>query len=163
MNIVVADAGPLIGLARVGQLSVLRLLYESILIPARVRDELHLSSQKPGAQVIAEALQSGWIRCIPIQAHRHVTILTGLVDAGEAEAIQLALEQKADLLLIDDSKGRKVAKAQGLRIIGSGAVLIAAKKAGFLDNVTPVLTALTRTGYRLSPALCQRIIELAGE
>ena len=84
-----------------------------------------------------------------------------MVDSGEAEAIQLATEQNATLLLIDDRKGRKTAKKRGIHIIGTGGVLIVAKKAGLLAEVSPVLKELASIGYRLSPALCERIIELA--
>jgi predicted nucleic acid-binding protein len=162
-KIVIADAGPLIGLARIKQLVLLQSLYEKLLIPPKVREELKLSSHKPGSRMVAEAIQTGWIRCIPVHSRNQVTVLCHTVDAGEAEAIQLAREQHADLLLIDDPKGRKTAKNKGVTIIGTGGVLVAAKKAGLLNEVKPILTALRHTGYRLSSALCQRILKLAGE
>ncbi|GAK56406.1 hypothetical protein U27_03368 [Candidatus Vecturithrix granuli] len=163
MKIVVADAGPLIGIGRIGHLSFLQRLYGKLLIPARVREELKLSSNRPGSQMVLEAIHAGWITCVPVHDTSQITILGRVIDAGEAEAIQLAVEQKADLLLIDDRKGRKAAQKRGVSVIGTGGVLVAAKKAGLLDAVAPVLNALSLAGYRLSPALCEQILRLAGE
>ncbi|MCP4402368.1 MAG: DUF3368 domain-containing protein [bacterium] len=163
MNIVVADASPLIGLGRIGYLEILHQLYQTLLIPEQVENELQLSSSKPGSKAVLEAVHDGWIRCLPVHNTRKALILGRVVDAGEAEAIQLAIEQHADLLLIDDKKGRKIAQQRGVTITGTGGMLIAAKKSGVLQEVAPVLDALTRAKYRLSPALCDRILELAGE
>lgn len=162
-SLVVADAGPLIGMARVGRLSVLKSLFGSVLIPQRVFKELKISSDRPGAKAISEGIHSGWIKIGEIKNQSNSSIQRLLVDSGEAEAIQLAAEQNATLLLIDDRKGRKTAKKRGIHIIGTGGVLIVAKKAGLLAEVSPVLKELASIGYRLSPALCERIIELADE
>jgi predicted nucleic acid-binding protein len=81
----------------------------------------------------------------------------------KAESIQLALEQKARLLIIDDKKGRSAAKSRGVPVIGIGGILLSAKKAGLLRKVAPILDELASVGYRLSPALCNRIVELAEE
>jgi predicted nucleic acid-binding protein len=75
----------------------------------------------------------------------------------------LALEQNANILIIDDRKGRKIAKSRDIRIIGTGGILIAAKKKGMLDKVAPIIDNLSDVGYRLAPVLCQRILELADE
>lgn len=163
MTIVVADAGPLIGISRVQHLTLLRQLYGVIVIPERVRAELRLSSHRPGAQRILEAFQAGWIHSVPVQNSAQVTLLGRIIDAGEAEAIQLAIELHADLLLIDDLNGRKAARRKGLPITGTGGILVAAKRAGFLKAVAPVLDELVLAGYRFSPALCQQILKLAGE
>ena len=138
MKIVVADAGPLIGISRIGHLTLLQNLYGEILIPGRVREELKLSSNKPGSQIVLEALQTGWIRCVPIHDKRQVKMLIQAIDAGEAEAIQLAIEQQADLLLIDDRNGRKASKKRKISIIGTGGVLIEAKKRGTEKKFFPL-------------------------
>lgn len=163
MKIVIADAGPLIGISRVDHLTLLRQLYGELLIPERVRTELKLSSHRPGSQRILEAIQAGWICSIPVQNKIQAILLGRIIDAGEAEAIQLAIEQQADLLLIDDLNGRKAAKRRGVPITGTGGMLVAAKRAGFLKTIAPVLDKLILAGYRLSPALCQQILKLAGE
>jgi len=162
-SIVVADAGPLIGMARTGHLSLLQQLYNSIVIPPRVFEELMISSGKPGAKVVSEALNAGWIEIADLKRASDSAILRLLIDAGEAESIQLALEQNARLLIIDDRKGRKTAKSHGIQVIGTGGILISAKKAGLLGKVAPILDELAGVGYRLSPELCERIIELADE
>ena len=161
--LVVADTGPLIGLARIGQLSVIKILYKSITIPPRVLEELRISSDRPGSRALSEAISDGWINIISPKKTRAADILSLLLDAGEAEAIQLVLEKKAHLLIIDDRRGREISLNRGIRIIGTGGVLITAKKADILENVKPVLDELSNAGYRLSEELCNRIIELAGE
>jgi predicted nucleic acid-binding protein len=162
-NVVVADAGPLIGMARIGHLSLLQSLYNVITISPRVFEELKISSDKPGAKAASEAINAGWIRVVTLKRPSDSAILGSLIDAGEAESIQLALEQKARLLIIDDKKGRRAAKSRGAQVIGTEGILISAKKAGFLRKVSPILDELASVGYRLSPALCNRIIELAEE
>jgi predicted nucleic acid-binding protein len=163
MKVVVADAGPLIGLARVGRLGLLKDLYESITVPEKVLDEIAAAGRKPGAAIISENVRLGWIKVVPVNQSKSADRLRALVDVGEAEAIQLASEMAADLLLIDDKKGRKFAKKRGLAIIGTGGVLIKAKQAGRLETVAPVLSELSKEGYRLSMPLCRRILERAGE
>ncbi|MEE8431788.1 MAG: DUF3368 domain-containing protein [Candidatus Desulfatibia sp.] len=162
-SLVVADAGPLIGMARTGHLSILKSLYNSISIPSRVFEELKVSSHKPGTMALSEAINAGWIKIVELKQSSESSILRLLIDAGEAESIQLALEKNARLLIIDDRKGRKIAKSRGIKVIGTGGILIMAKRAGILDRVSPVLNALSDAGYRLSPDLFKRIMELANE
>ncbi|MBD3305680.1 DUF3368 domain-containing protein [candidate division KSB3 bacterium] len=163
MAVVIADAGPLIGIARIGYLCLLQQLYAAVLIPPRIAEELRLSGNRPGAKAIGHAIHAGWIEIAEVTSRQNIPLLDVLVDAGEAEAIRLALEHQADLLIIDDRKGRKAAKSHGIRIIGTGGVLIAAKQAGLIENVAPLLETLAAVGYRLSPELCKRILELANE
>lgn len=163
MSIVIADAGPLSGMARIDHLYLLQRLYKIITISPRVFEELKISSAKPGAKAVSEAVNGGWIRIVEIKKPGASAILRLLIDAGEAESIQLALEQNARLLIIDDRKGRSAAKSRGIQIIGTGGILISAKKAGFLSKVSPILDELASAGYRLSPQLCKRILELADE
>ena len=162
-RIVVADAGPLIGMSRIGHISLPQSLYNSIIIPPRVYEEIEVSSKKPGARAVSEAINEGWIKIVELKRESDSALLRLMVDTGEAESIQLALEQDAGLLIIDDKKGRKIARSRGIRVIGTGGILIYAKKAGLLGKVSPVLKELASVGYRLSPALCKRIIELADE
>ena len=75
----------------------------------------------------------------------------------------MALEQNANILIIDDPRGRKIAKSRDIRIIGTGGILIAAKRKGILDKVVPIMDVRADVGYRLSPDLYQRILELADE
>ncbi|CAN2040097.1 DUF3368 domain-containing protein [Candidatus Magnetomoraceae bacterium gMMP-15] len=163
IKIVVADAGPLIGLARVDHLSFIKKLYGSVLIPPEVLEELKIHSDKPGAKLISKAIHADWIKVTEIKSKEKLDIFNLAIDAGEAEAIQLAIEQHANLLLIDDRKGRNAARNFGLKIIGTGGLLINAKKAGLLIKVSPILKSLEDVGYRLSSALCERIVELANE
>lgn len=86
-----------------------------------------------------------------------------MIDAGEMEAIQLALEQNADLLIIDDKRGRKAAMQQGLHVTGIGGVLIAAKRSGFVERISLILEELARVGYHLSPELKKHLLRLANE
>jgi predicted nucleic acid-binding protein len=164
-KVVVADAGPLIGLARIGHLSLLQGLYNSIAITPAVLDELKISADRPGAKAVSEAINAGWIRVIELKSPEDVRFLRllALVDAGEAESIRLASEQNARLLIIDDRKGRKAAKSHGVPVIGTGGILVSAKRIGLLSEVSPILDDLARVGYRLSPGLRQRILELANE
>lgn len=159
-ELVVADAGPLIGLATIGGLGWLQQLFGTVLIPESVATELCLDSRMPGAIALAAARDQGWLKVVPVGA---VPVrLLSTVDRGEAEAIVLA-GQKNLPLLIDENRGRIAARSEGVRVFGSGAVLLRAKEKGLLREVRPTLDALTRAQYRLSEALRREILRLAGE
>lgn len=159
-QIVVADAGPLIALARTGHLPLLKHLFKRVLIPKAVADELELSSDRPGARTLAQAITPrGWLVVKPVHVDRPLTLALG---PGETEAILLASHENA-LLLIDDRKGRRAATSAGIKVIGTGRVLIAAKHQGLLESVSDALDQLAEAGYRISDALVQRLRELAGE
>ena len=135
-GIVVADAGPLIGLARVRRLDLLQKLYTLILIPPAVHDELHVSFGRPGAVQVRSALEQRWLQVhdLPASADRSLAELILILDAGEAEAILLAEQVRCRFLLIDDRRGRRIAKRRGIPVAGVAGVLLAAKQHGLGES-----------------------------
>ena len=160
--IVVGDASPLIALASIGQLKLLRGLYGSILVPAGVAAEIAEAGYLDLAQ---EAVEAGeWIETREVSDRALVSALEIQLDHGESEAIALAIEREADLLLMDERRGRQIATRLGVHVIGVLGILIAGKTAGLISEVRPLLDSLEReTGFRLSSSLRDRVLETAGE
>lgn len=122
--------------------------------------ELDASGRRPGAVALGTALDEGWL-----QIEDDVGSLPRLpatLDEGETQAITLAHTLRVPLL-IDESRGRPAARRVGVRVIGTGGILILAKRRGLLDRVVPALDDLQANGYRLSDPLCRQILRLAGE
>ena len=161
-DLIVADTGPLIGLAVAGRLDILHALFEQVLIPEAVLAELELDTKRPGALALSSANDEGWLRLEKVPESTDVTTLTELLDRGEAEAIVLAQSREAKLL-IDERKGRTIARHRGVSVIGTGGILLLAKREGALDQIAPVLDELAANGYRSSDALRRELLNLAGE
>ena len=161
--VVVADTGPLIALARVTKLDLLRRLYGCIVVPPAVQFELAIDSAYPGASVISAAFKERWIVVQPDPDPVVTAELAGVLDPGEAQAISLAEQPTTRFLLIDDAKGRKIARRRGIPVVGVAGVLLAAKSEGMLALVAPVLRDLSRAGYRLSSRLIDGVLKQAGE
>jgi predicted nucleic acid-binding protein len=161
-DLIVADAGPLIGLARTNWLWLLERLYRSVLIPPAVRDELEIDAPRPGSNTLSKAIQGGWFRTAEPPKDRDTERLAEILDAGKAEAIMLARARNARLL-IDEKRGRAVARRLGVTVIGTGAILLVAKRAQVIVRVSPILDQLADNGYRTSDRLRKEILVLAGE
>lgn len=164
-RVVVADAGPLIGLARIDRLSLLDSLYGAVVIPECVRDELCLDSDRPGSRALSAAFAAGTIQvqALALDAGPELARLSLLLDPGESAAIVLAEQIGCRFLLIDERRGREIARRRGISVVGVAGLLLAAKRAGRLDSLAPTLTELSRQGYRLSDALVAEVLRLANE
>lgn len=153
--IVVSDTTPIISLMKANQLDTLQRLFGSIIIPEAVYSEL---TTNPRYQDEAEQIKAAsFIKVVSVEEHRAVDVLrraTGL-DLGESEAIVYADENKADLLLMDESAGRRVAKSMGLRIVGSIGILLAAFDEHFLtaEDVNEAVNTLKSANRRISEEL----------
>jgi len=160
--IVVCDSSPIIGLSAVGKLSFLQRLYGKILIPVSVAREITTgNSGQPGAD---ELQSSDWITIQTVGDSVLLRALDGELDRGEAEAIALAVELRAELLLVDERRARKVAARLGLAFVGILGVLVEAKKKGLLVEVRPVLDDLrVRAGFRIKADLYSLVLRTAGE
>lgn len=147
---VVADSSPLIALVRVEQLSLLEKLFGEVLVPPAVAREVGLSL--PGF-LIERALAR------PIPA----AILRASLDPGESEAISLAVELRAERVILDDRPARRLAKVLGLPVIGVLGILLAAKEKALLPAVRPILDACVKNRFRITPALYEWLLAEAGE
>ncbi len=142
---VVADSTPLIALARVGRLELLCDVFGRVIIPDAVwRETVEDSRGRTGASEISAA---AWIErralgaAAPLAEHLRQTL-----GDGESEAIALAQELHADVLLMDEKLGRAAARGLGLRVTGLIGVLIEAKKSGILPDAVPLARAIRAAG-----------------
>lgn len=159
---VVSNASPLINLIRIGKLDLLRKLFDELVIPETVwREVVVAGGGQPGAHGVKAAT---WVRLQAITNQQLAHTLQQELDAGEAEAIALALELRGELLLMDGHLGREVAHHLGLRCTGLIGVLIEAKHKGLIAAVEPCLEALRdMAGFRVSDVLHARVLRDEGE
>jgi len=160
--IVVSNTSPLTNMAAIGQFDLLHRLFGEIIIPEGIWAELNAYGKIwPGRNEVETA---PWIKRTIIQDRALVTTLRRDLDLGEAESIALALDFRADLLLLDEMEGRHAAQRLGIRVLGVVGILLQAKKRGEIEQAKPFLEALRQTaGFYLSDALFQAALEEAGE
>jgi predicted nucleic acid-binding protein len=108
-----------------GHLDLLRVLYDQLLIPTAVCDEVVGSSGKRAGQ--AEVRDAKWIETCIVHDKAAVQLLRERLEAGESEAIMLAIETHAALLLIDETEGRRIAESRGIHHIGTVGTVIELK------------------------------------
>lgn len=154
---VVADAGPLIYLAGAGHLSLLPQLYDRVLAPRVVFDEIVVAGAGLlGAREVAAAT---WL--VLEDAPPSPELLRAL-GRGEAAAIPLAERLRATLLC-DDAAARATAKRRGLHVVGTLGVLLLAKNRRLLASVSAVIEAMRQHGYYVADALVREVLAAAGE
>ncbi len=159
--IIVSDSSPLIGLSQIGRLDLINYLFNEVIIPPAVATECTLHPHKPGAKKIQEAINDSRLT-IFAGAIDHLKNLSAILGPGEIEAISLAKQLIAPLL-IDERLGRIAAKQNNISIIGTGGLLLSAKKMKIIPLVKPLIDQLINTGYRISLDLQQSILKLANE
>jgi predicted nucleic acid-binding protein len=159
--IVVSNATPLIALARISRLALLRDLFGVILIPQAVYDEVATGAPtRPGAENVRQA---EWIQARTLADHAEVDYLRADLDLGEAEVLVLAEESAAGLVLLDEPKARLAAELLGLRYVGTVGLLLLAKQTGRVTAIRPLLDDLRAKHFHLSDTVYRAVLERAGE
>jgi predicted nucleic acid-binding protein len=144
-------------LAKIQRLGLLTQLYARLVIPGAVVDEIGVKADDAAAQMQA-------LVATPLVTVQRATpqTLAGLpvdLGAGEREAIALALETAADLVVLDDQAGRRLARARGLQVTGTVGVLVEARARGLLPALRPELDRLRAAGLWLAEAFDQRLCQ----
>jgi predicted nucleic acid-binding protein len=164
-RLVLSDAAPLICLAQVGGLPWLSTLFGRVHITEAVRDEILTGLGKLGEDAIAQATKRRLLRVHP-EWDSPEPPFPGL-GQGEASCIRACanlLKRKRDcLLLVDDREARRVASALMIPVTGTAAVIGAAKQAGLIASGRAVFEQLLHSGFRISPAIVDAILESVGE
>lgn len=160
--IIVSDTSPINNLAAINHLHLLNQLYGTVFIPEAVYREL----TDPNFPVAGatEVQTFDWIQTRTISDRTIVETLSNELDIGEAEAIALAIEMKADQVLIDERRGRLVASRLNLRYTGILGVLVEAKSKGLIAEVRPLLDALiNKAGFWVAEPLYNSVLQLVNE
>jgi predicted nucleic acid-binding protein len=156
---IVCNASPSIALANLDRLDLLDRLFDGWYVPERVASECTVD-RKPFAARLKAVLPG---HVLTVSVTEPVRSLRLLVDQGEAEAIALAEEKSVPQVLMDDRKGRRVASARGLSVVGTVGVLLMAKSRGLIPSIRSVLEALGAAGIRVSTQLQAEALRIAGE
>jgi uncharacterized protein len=157
----VSNSGPLIHLAKVGEFALLHDLFQHITIPPEVFEEVVIrGGGQPGS---GETNTAQWITRGMLERFDVADILAAELDRGEAEAIALALQEKADWLLIDERVGRRFAQQVGLKVKGTLGVLLEGVRRGFIDDLQPLLDMLVARGTWIAQATYAEVLKLSQE
>jgi len=138
----------------IGQFDLLKVLFGAVNIPSAVYREVAIEGQgKLGAEEVAKAVKDGWITVNDVEDSLILGLLKVDLDDGEAEALALA-----DLLLMDERKGRVRAKQMRREVIGTLGVLLLAREKGVDIDLKAALDELRKKGFRISDKLYRRIL-----
>lgn len=149
---VVFDASSLIALAQIDLLDRLEPLFAGCVVPPAVAREISSSVRRPE-----------WIRVQELTRSLDSRVIAAGLGPGESEAICLAMELGRPPVVLDDLPARRLAEALGLPLVGTLALLVAAKNAGLIAVVRPYIDELPANSFRASPRLVDHILMLAGE
>ncbi|MFN7119829.1 MAG: DUF3368 domain-containing protein [Saprospiraceae bacterium] len=159
--VIISDTTPLSNLLQIGRLDLLHSLYQEVIVPDAVFEELQaLSTFQISIQPIQDA---DWLTIRTPQDIKLVNKLLAELDLGEAQAIALALETNADYLLIDEKDGRLVAEDYHIPIVGTLGILLSAKQAKLINSIKSEMNALRQIGFWVSDRLYDKMLTISGE
>lgn len=160
---VVSNSSVLISLSSIGMLSLLRDMFpDGILIPKAVwKEVVDEGGERPGSR---EVVSAKWITIQDINDKGLVSLLRADLDEGEAQAITLAHEVSAEVILLDERDARHAAERLGLKLLGTVAILLWGKQVGKIESLHEQLDLLRSKGnFRISQRLYDQALKLAGE
>lgn len=156
MRLVIADTGPVNYLILIGHIDILPALFEKVIVPAIVRDELKHRKAPPAVQRwIADPAPWAEVRHTASDVSRDVS--PGALDAGEEAAIALAVELHADLILMDDRDGVLVARSKGFRVAGTLGILSMAAERG-LVNLADAFERIKQTTFYYQQEIMDQLL-----
>jgi predicted nucleic acid-binding protein len=160
----VSNTSPISNLAIIGHLSLLKAQFSEIWIPPAVVRELEAHPDSAALAAIQQAIREKWIQTAGPTQSPFLSVLSPHLHRGEAEAIALAADIKADIVIIDEQEGRQFAAQAGLSVTGVLGVLLRAKKNGNIKALKPEIQALrSRARFFISPSLEARVLAAAAE
>jgi predicted nucleic acid-binding protein len=158
---IVCNSSTLIALARISHLEILEKQAKNLIIPSAVYEDVVIKGAgKPGAGEVKEAK---WIEKRDVGERELVMRLSAILGRGESEAIALAKEIKADLIILDDERARKEAISEGIRISGLLSLIVQAKEKGIIGRARPLMDELRQEGFFISQDLYRDAIQKIGE
>ena len=149
-KIIISDTSCLIALDRINRLDLLQKTFNRIYTTQTVADEF-------------DQPLPNWIVIKGVKNDAQIERLRELLDPGEASAISLALETPNSVLIIDEKKGRKVARDLNVIIIGTLKVLLIAKNKGVIESVKQIINELQDQSFRFNKLIVEEILKLANE
>jgi hypothetical protein len=135
-------------------------LFTAVHIPEAVRNEIR---RKPQAAGVADLEGSNWLMVRPVTNLIAVELLLDQLDLGESHAIVLAHELRADLLLMDERRGRRRASQSGITVVGTLGILIDARQQGLIGPLRPMLERLRKLPFHMSDTLYAEVLRRVGE
>lgn len=161
MKTIICNTGPIIALAGINKLNILKILYETVIIPEPVHIEIMAGGKLfTGLDGYKNAI---WLDVRKLN-HNPEPLLANLLDEGEASVIHLARELGLEEILMDERKGRRIARdIYGLKVSGSIRILIDAKKAGLINSLTGAFQGMKSSGYWIHDKIMQAALKEAGE
>jgi predicted nucleic acid-binding protein len=161
---IVSNASPIINLAKINRLDLLEKLYQKIIIPGAVFKELIVKGHdKENIPAIKSLIDNDIIEILEVQSNALVRALEKDLDPGESEAIALAVEINAELVILDERDARETAEIYSLKKTGFIGILMKAKKQGFIDSVKKYLDQAIARGFWINELLYHSIIEKLNE
>lgn len=150
---VVADSGPFIHLAIVGQFLLLQHYFHQLLIIPEVYEEVVTQGKgRPGDPELRQAVRDGWVVVEPVADPALVQRLAAPdISETDAAVVACALEKRARLVLADDPDVRELAEREGLLVMGSVGILTQACLEGVVRELKPLLDQLIAAGFHLDP------------
>lgn len=160
--IVISDTSPIINLAIIDKLDLLPQLFDTIVIPEAVFNEIVIIGKGlPGSDIIENAK---WVEVKACNNRILINSLLDYVQIGEAEALTLALELHADTIIVDEAAARNLAEQFGLNFTGLLGILIKAKEHGLIPSVKPLMDALrTKARFFIHQSLYNQVLAIAKE
>ena len=159
---IVSNTSPLMNLAIIGQLNLLRKIFPRVVVPEEVQRELTIDGRgKPGAD---EIMRADWIETRSVRNTPLLRSLSKDLDIGESAAIALAVETKAKMILLDETDARNIAEIYNLRKTGVIGILMRAKNRHLIKEVRPFLDTLrTEANFWISQTFYDSVLLKMGE
>ena len=155
--IVVSNTTPILSLYKIGKLNLLQSLFGQVIVPVAVYDEIAVAGK--GKQGHDEIEKVDYFLINEIRNAFAASLLRSQLDRGEAEAIVLAGELGANILLLDEKKARRIAQANGQSVIGTLGILQAAKDRELISDIRTPLDSLIANGIWIDKSLYSLVLQ----